>query len=147
MVADENCKYPSGYTFKENGVYFREERLCGPLAIDAYVRSPENDSWGKRLRFNDPDGKEHTVICANSELSSGNDVLRGLMDKGLYVCPLQSAKQHLVNFIQLSSPVHRVRITKKCGWHDDCKVFVLPDMTIGETSDEYQFEAPGGVYK
>lgn len=147
MELDESCTYPHGYTLNENGVYHHNTRICGPLAIDAYVRSPQNDSWGKRLRFNDPDGKEHTVVCANSDLSSGSDVLRGLMDKGLYVCPAQSAKQHLVDFIQLSKPLHRVRITDKCGWHDDGKVFVLPNRTIGETSDEYQFEAKGGVYR
>src|SRR3954469_25399991 len=63
------------------GVFFRGEdaqerlRICGPLFIDAETRNQQGNSWGRKLRWFDAEGREHQWVMPVSLLAGdGNEI-------------------------------------------------------------------------
>ena len=110
------------------------------MAIQALVRDKASVNWGRLLELTDADGQIHRWSMPMEMLKGSGEELRGeLLRLGLHIAP-GKARHRLVEYISTTRPDTRARCVTQTGWHDG--IFVLPDHTIGETSEPviYQVE-------
>jgi uncharacterized protein (DUF927 family) len=111
------------------------EWLCSPLEVVAETRNAEGESWGRLLRITDRDGMVKEWSMPMELLAGSGDDYRGrLLSLGLVLSPARGARQALAEYIQAAHPGVKARCVSRIGWHG--RVFVLPDVTIGETAGE-----------
>ena len=133
---------PSGFIVTEDGVFYQPAMkeddenpspvfVCSKLDIVAATRNSENGEWGRSLRWNDPDGKEHTWLMPMSLLAGdGNEIIARLLEQGLSVSPSRKGRELLKIYLQITQPSVRTRSVGRVGWRGEN--FILPDETIGE---------------
>jgi len=169
LVAEMSSELPEGFeldpdgaSHKRPGLYFTQiknrtsgtahngpthsvERiwLCAPMRVTALCRNHESCGWGRVLLFVDRDGRPHRVVVDLAMLAGSGEGLRALLlGHGLEISTLAEARRRLMDFILLSHPSTKVRVTHRTGWHDGA--FVLPDRTIGPSGADpviFQSEA------
>ncbi|MFI9651512.1 DUF927 domain-containing protein [Guyparkeria halopsychrophila] len=114
--------------------------VCSPIHVEAITASPQGDSFGRLLRFVNPDGQWREWAMPMRLLNAGGDEMRAeLLDLGVRINP--EARARLNAWLMQSSPRRRVTAATRTGWHGD-ELFILPRKTIGEGDVSYQSEHP-----
>jgi len=121
------------FSATDHGVFYRGEKatmfVCSPLRISAKTCDAENESWGRRLQFEDAQNVKHDLVIPMSQMSGdGADLRARLMDCGLIISSSREARQRLLQYLLSAKPKKHVRCVNQLGWHDGA--FVLPDEVI-----------------
>jgi len=138
------------FTLFDKGLFVNEQHkdgsihvrwICSPIKPLAMVRTEHGREWGLLIWLIDPDGKEKKIILGLRQFNG--DALAAsaeLLDAGLRMGS-GTARKLVIEYLQTSTPSKRAKTTKKTGWHgvDDEMVFVLPEKTIGESSEEWLY--------
>ena len=104
------------------------------------MRDRASENWGRLIALTDADGQIHRWAMPMEMLKGSADELRGeLLRLGLQIAPGMKARQRLVEYITTTQPDTRARCVTKTGWYHS--VFVLPDRTIGATSEPVIYQA------
>ncbi len=142
-------KYPPNFKVNINGVYIdsprRDDggqfvRVSGPLYVSRMVRNPETTGWQWKIVMRDRDGKRKFIFVPATLLheSRGVHVISMLADAGLLIVP--GREKDVIAYIGLSHTDNRATSTDKLGWLPTDKLaYVLPETTIGTTSDPVEF--------
>lgn len=148
--------YPAGFTLDDQGVWFRDRarggdealeppfEVCPPLRVIACLRDAEQDNWGLLIEFADNDGYAHRWALPWRMFSGSGEEMRGeLLRQGFFVPTSKRARDLFVAYLTKAKPTLHARSVEKTGWHGDgaSRVFVLPDRTIGETSEPVYFQS------
>lgn len=114
--------------------------ICSSLKITASTRDAKNESWGRLLEFDDPDGNPHAWAMPMEMLKGDGSEYRGmLLSMGLQVGGSVKAKNLLTQYIQTEKVDKRARCVDRTGWHGT--VFVMPSKTIGEADERVLYQA------
>ncbi len=137
-ISGSKIDLPKNYVLTGRGICYRgvdrnqeptETFICSPLKITAKTSNADNESWGRRLEFEDARHFKHDLVIPMSLLSGDGAELRSrLMDCGLTIDPAPDARQKFLRFILTSEPKKHIRCVNQTGWHDGA--FVLPDEVI-----------------
>ncbi len=141
---EQSLKLDSGFIVNDQGVFYSdgdEKRwICSRLEIQALVRDRASENWGRLLALTDADGQVHRWAMPMEMLKGSADELRGeLLRLGLQIAPGLKARQRLIEYITTMQPETRARCVTKTGWYQ--QVFVLPDHTIGNTTEPVIYQA------
>lgn len=109
-------------------------RICTYVEVLYRTSSPDSDSWGKLLRWDDDDGKEHKWIMPSELLASAEniEIRRYLLNRGVNIEGERQA--HRLLHFYLSAPVNdarRMLTSTRLGWNEQQTHYLLPDETIG----------------
>jgi putative DNA primase/helicase len=145
----EETVLPPGYFIKDDWLIFQSNakkegdeppppiRICSRLDIIARTRDIHGDNHGRLLRFKDPDGVVHEWAMPMELLGGDAAIVRQqLLKQGLLIDSNQDARKRLIPFIEQSLPQKTLRCVQQTGWSNDFKLFVLPDLTLGESGGE-----------
>lgn len=111
--------------------------ICSPLSVEGITSSPNNDNFGRLLKFMDSNGTWHEWAMPMHLLKSNGDELRGeLLNQGLTFNTKN--KSDIVNYIMNEKPNRRIIAVDKIGWHNND--FVLPNQVIGNNEIVFQSE-------
>lgn len=114
--------------------------VCSPIHVEAITRSTKDDSYGRLLRFVNPDGQWREWAMPMRLLNAGGDEMRAeLLDLGVRINP--EARNRLNAWLMQSTPRRRVTAATRTGWHGPA-LFVMPRQTIGQGDVIYQSEHP-----
>ncbi len=132
------------FRLKEDGVYRRTDSnkgevswdwLCSRLEVVAETRDADGHNWGRLLRVTDRDGRSKEWAMPMSLLAGDGTAMRErLLSMGLDLAHGNTAKEALSRFISTARPTEKARCVSRIGWHGSR--FVLPDLTIGDTTGE-----------
>ncbi|MHB0817281.1 DUF927 domain-containing protein [Stutzerimonas stutzeri] len=149
--AEKAAPLPAGFRVTADGVFFAGEdgdarAVCSPLTILARTRDDKGLSWGLLVEFDDPDGaKKRLNIPARAMAGDfGKDVLAPLVDMGLRLAPLRTARNarnDLQAYLQGYESADRARLVARLGWHGDA--YLLPDRQVGESAEHLHFYESG----
>ena len=106
------------------------------IVVVANARDAGSSSWGKVVRFEDGDGNLKQLYIRNQDImTSGNTVIRELVDEGLVVSTQRGMIDSLIHYLNLAPPMEPTKAicTDKIGWHD--KVYLFPDNSVIGASD------------
>lgn len=141
------------FTNNDEGVFFHNFhegeplaalKICSSLDVIAKTRDAASNEWGYLLEFADPDGnKKRWSMPAKMLSGDGTQYRADLLSMGLLIEPGLKTKNYLTTYIQTREVPERVRCVERIGWHD--YVYVLPDRTIGQGSEQVLFQTTGGV--
>ncbi len=144
--AESACR---GFELHEDGLFFweqtkdgrfRRRKVCARLEVLALARDADSREWGTLVRFSDPDGNiKQLIIPARSFNGDGLEASGRLLSEGLTIAP--KSRQLVIEYLQTQTPEKRARTTNRIGWHGsgDDLAFVLPDHSIGSSSDEWLY--------
>ncbi len=129
----ENLTIPfRPFEVKDDGVFYCKEEaklpiwLCEKLEITALTRDPNNENWGRRLRFNDEDGHEHYWNMPGTFLKgNGEQAIEELLRLGLTVHPGLKQKRHLLEYLATTKVETKARCINHTGWYKQS--FILPN--------------------
>jgi putative DNA primase/helicase len=141
-----------GFKLTSDGVYHEVEYkegnrewiwIASPIEVLAETRDANGEAWGRLLRIPDRDGINHVWAMPMKMLAgAGIEYRERLLELGAELAPGSSAKGALHTYLSVWRPPGRARCVERTGWHH--KVFVLPDVTCGETNGEpVLLQAPG----
>lgn len=125
----------SFFSLRDNGIWFskpigdgedKEELwICSKLMVTAYSKDLETDTWGMLLEFYDYDEKRKTWLMPMDFLAGdGTELRKELLKRGVKLSQHKKARFYLLDFLQNSAPLDRVKTVQRIGWHDEC--YVLP---------------------
>lgn len=144
-------KAPFGFKVDDLGVHWYDgkaekyRRICARLDVVALCRdaSEAGDNWGIFVRFKNLDGREKCINFPRELFGTdgGADVTKRLLKMGLDYDAHREAKRKVLEYLQAHSTQERIGLVNKTGWHKNA--FVLPDRTIGETSEPLLFYTEG----
>lgn len=136
-----------GFEVFDSGVYFieptkdgklRRRWICGKLEVLALARTPDNKEWGKLVTFQDYDKKIKRLVVPMRHFNGEGLAATGeLLAEGLSIAP--KARQLVLEFLQTSEVDSRARLTDRVGWHDSNQIFVMPQMSVGKSSEEWLY--------
>jgi putative DNA primase/helicase len=132
----------SPYSDNDAGTWHTDEDgnrlwICAQFRITAMTRNSIGEAWGRLGEFTDPEGRRHQVVIPIKLLAGDGTAFReSLMDQGLVISPAKKAREHLAIYVQTADPGRFVHCVEQTGWTeiDGQRVFVLPDVTIGESA-------------
>lgn len=136
---------PFGFISVEQNIYAVETdedgndveiHICSGLEVVGLCRSKEG-RWGHVLHITDPDGQVHMVVLEAAQLvGAPANILKPLVEKGLWVAYGTSVKKHLVNLLQQWKPEARFERTGVLGCIDETfDTFAFADGTsVGKKS-------------
>lgn len=136
--SEKSLKSDSSFIVTDQGVFYSngddKHWICSRLEIQALVRDKASENWGRLLALTDADVQVHRWAMPMEMLKGSADELRGeLLRLGLQIAPGLKARQRLIEYITTTQPDTRARCVTKTGWYQN--VFVLPDHTIGDTTE------------
>lgn len=143
-VSSLNAHYT---TDKRCGVFFHDgnesqtvKRICSHLEITALTRDENSENWGRLLEFDDRDGFHHQYALP-MELMSGDgaEYRKELLRLGLEIERGKGINYLLDNYINKADPPLKAICANRIGWHK--QAFVLPNRTIGETTEKVLFQS------
>lgn len=137
-ITGSSEKLPYGYTLNSDGLFFNDgysdKKICDPIEIIARSKSASGDgrNWGVLVRFKDFDGQEKqwNIPMQAFATDGGNEIVRGLLERGLQIKPSREAKLKLLAYLQEYQTSRRVSLVYRTGWYQG--TFVLPDSIVGE---------------
>lgn len=142
-----------GFKVCDDGIYAydpkieKHRRICARIDVIAQSRdgSGNGRNWGVLVAFDDFDGvQKHWNIPRQLFAADGaGEVMKGLMDRGLFIETHREARRKVLDFLQYQAnkTLERVGLVYKMGWHK--KMFVLPNQTIGTSSERVLFDCDG----
>ena len=107
-------------------------RVSAPFEILGLGRNPDGKSWGRFLRWRDPDGRTHEKFVANGTLQGEPaTICAPLAAEGLQI--VRAQQREFANYLCGVETKARVTVVHRTGWHeiDGESVFVLPSENIG----------------
>jgi putative DNA primase/helicase len=133
----------------ENGLHFRNEDslrwISAPFSVQSETRD-EAGNWGLQLTWRNRDGEAQSEVFGR-ELLAGDckDVRLRLAAGGLTQAGDSWARQKLAEYLNLVKSNRRARCVQATGWHvvRDRRVFVLPEMVIGEADEAVILQSAG----
>lgn len=139
---------PEGFELNEKGIFFVEDKegdngvsrpeykwIAGPILVESLARDERGSSWGRVLKFHDPDGVLKKWVMPVELLKGNGEEVRGvLLSMGATLSPIPSRRPLLNQYLQSCRPKSRVRCVSKIGWSGDH--YVLPDQTYSPESSE-----------
>ncbi len=137
-----------GHKRLKPGVYWHDLKdgentddwICSPLIVEAITSSPNDDEYGRLLRFINSNGRWRSWAMPMRMLKGRGDELLGeLLDQGLEIH--RKKRADVANYIMLQKPKMRIIAATSIGWHDDA--FVLPNTVIGHDNVVFQSEVAG----
>ncbi|UYN97666.1 MAG: DUF927 domain-containing protein [Enhydrobacter sp.] len=139
VVLSEFEMTPQGLIWASSDKSKAAVHVCGPFEVEAQTRDEQGENWGVLLGWNDPDGRHHEWAMPRSLLATdGREVRATLLDRGLYVSPLEPARKALMAYLSAFNPEASALSVSRGGWHaaGDQSVFVLPDEVFGAPAGE-----------
>jgi uncharacterized protein (DUF927 family) len=145
-----SCPYGGGrFEVSDSGVFFYgkdkegnekpPQLVCSPLHVVAKTRDDKSGQWGRRLEWQDDDGKKHHWAMPLELLEGdGSDVRRELAQQGLHIAATLAARNLLPAYIKAWPVEARACCVDRLGWHGD--VFVTPEGPIGHTKELVVFQ-------
>ncbi len=140
---DSDSELPKNYFQNERGIFYSgvnkngeptKTFVCSPLRVTAKTCDADNESWGRRLQFEDARHVKHDLVIPMSLLSGDGSELRSrLMDCGLIIDSGSDPRQKFLQFILRAEPKKHIRCVNQTGWHDGA--FVLPDEVISSNGN------------
>ena len=128
------------------GLFYQSERedasplwLSAPFEVLAQTRDEYGSDWGLLLRWYDPDGRRHEWAMPREVLAGrGDELWRNLLRNGFTVASSTASRNKLADYLGSVRVETRARSVTRVGWHSNAngQVFVLPDMTFGDTVGE-----------
>lgn len=118
-----------------------DELVSGCIRVTGQARDTDSMNWCNVLEFTDKDGNHRTWLMPMGMLAGDKtEVIRNLLEQGLFVVPNSKAKSALFDYIGMGGN-NRFTTVNRTGWHNG--KFVLPDETIGDDdSDMYMLQNP-----
>lgn len=148
------------FIVNDKGVYFlgrdKDGRelaplwLCSRLEVVARTRDTDGGGWGFLLSFADPAGRPREWAMPARMLSGdGGEYRAALLNLGLQIATSATARNRLTEYLQTRQPAALATCTERCGWHPagDGAVYVLPDVTIGATTERVVHQVDGPTQK
>ena len=122
-----------------------QQRISGPLHIEAVTFDSAGNNFGRLLRFRDTRGHWRQWAMPMEMLKGDGADLRGvLLSMGVYIDPSQAGRQSLAVYLQNQTPVRQMEAATQTGWAGgDFKAFALPDGVIGPRAARVTFQAQG----
>jgi putative DNA primase/helicase len=142
-----SVELPCGYSFSSLGLMWenpdqqddsdtsKKLHIAGNFHIEAMTRNADGNSWGVLLKWQDPDGRDHSFVLQRELLAGdGLEARRVLTSQGFYIAPNPAARAKFNAFLlQVKSP-NRALSTEGVGWNGNA--FVLPDECFGGNTGE-----------
>ncbi|MCY4046114.1 MAG: DUF927 domain-containing protein [Cellvibrionales bacterium] len=137
-----------GFRLKPKGVYRftttpqgepkPAKKICAPLHVLANTRDENSESWGRLLKWQDADKKEHQWPMPDTLLHGDyTELARSLVSQGLYIDP--GAEKQVSSYISSIDTDKRVRCVDHLGWVENS--FVLPNTSIGVGKEEIYYQS------
>ncbi|GAN89624.1 hypothetical protein Gbfr_007_081 [Gluconobacter frateurii M-2] len=131
------------FIYRDDGIWRRNGDgapyfICGPVEVLGESRDEAGQNWGLLLAWHDRDGHRHEEAFARALFAGdGNEIRSRLADGGLTLGAGPKAKAAFLEWLASLQSSQRARSVTKIGWHrfGGGDVFVLPDETLGETSE------------
>lgn len=131
------------FIYRDDGIWRRNGDgapffLCGPVEVLGESRDEAGQNWGLLLAWQDRDGHRHEEAFARALFAGdGNEIRTRLADGGLTLGAGAKAKAAFLEWLASLQSSQRARSVTRIGWHrfGGGDVFVLPDETLGETSE------------
>ena len=149
-LAEKSSAIHNDSCFKvtEKGVYYHHNGeqywVCSKLEVVALARDQSSENWGRLLVIEDADMNLHQWAMPMEMLKGGGDEMRGeLLRLGLVIAPGAKNRNLLAEYIITAKPQARARCVNRTGWYES--VFVLPNKTIGQTTDHVLFQADHAI--
>ena len=122
-----------------------QQRICGPLHIEAVTFDAAGNNFGRLLRFKDTRGQWRQWAMPMEMLKGDGTDLRGvLLSMGVYIDPSPAGRQSLAVYLQNQTPARQMEAATQTGWAGDgFKAFALPDGVIGPQTSKVTFQAQG----
>jgi putative DNA primase/helicase len=131
------------YRMGDKGLFFISEKadgsvdeiwLSAPFEVLALTRDARSNSWGKLLRWCDPDSNVHEWAMGAAMLAGRDELWRYLLDQGLPITSNIANRGLLAAYLNGVEVESRAQCVSRIGWHliQQRPVFVLPDTTFGE---------------
>jgi uncharacterized protein (DUF927 family) len=103
--------------------------VCSRLEVEAYARDPNSEAWGRRLKWNDADGKEHSWIVPMRMLVGDCVAFREtLADGGLEIGSGPKVNDRLTQYVRSQRPERSIICVPHVGWLD--RAFIFPESVI-----------------
>ena len=112
-----------------DGVWFRADGqsdtqpvwVCARLDVLEQTRDETGGSWGKLIRFSNPDDTVKELNLLNTDLAAegGGVIIKQLADAGLRIGSGDAARRHLVRYLREQDPPGRALLVSRAGWHGD----------------------------
>ncbi|MBF0889223.1 MULTISPECIES: DUF927 domain-containing protein [Gluconobacter] len=131
------------FIYRDDGIWRRNGDgapffLCGSVEVLGESRDEAGQNWGLLLAWQDRDGHRHEEAFARALFAGdGNEIRTRLADGGLTLGAGAKAKAAFLEWLASLQSSQRARSVTRIGWHrfGGGDVFVLPDETLGETSE------------
>ena len=117
-------------------------KLAARVDVIAETRDSAGNNWGRLLRWQDNEGREHRWAMPMEVLSSDAAGVRArLLGEGLaFISTNARWRERFAEYLQTAPVNRRIRCISRGGWHDSS--YTLPDETFGlEGSDEVMYQA------
>jgi uncharacterized protein (DUF927 family) len=121
--------------------------ISAPFEIAGRGRDPHGKDWGRLLRWEDEDHRQHEHFVRDAALHGDLAALAGeLASGGLRIAANPAARKDLAAYLNDACVDQRVTLTTRTGWHlvGGRRVFVLPDDSIGSAGNEKVLLQQGG---
>ncbi|WP_202428220.1 DUF927 domain-containing protein [Malikia spinosa] len=123
-----------------------QQRICGPLHIEAVTTDTSDGNYGRLLRFKTTTGRWKSWAMPMAMLKGDGSDLRGeLLSMGLDIA--HRGREQLTAYLQHRAPERVIQCATQTGWAGpERQAFVLPDAVIGPQADgvTYQSDHAGG---
>ena len=130
--------YHGKQRLKEVGEVPVDTWVCSPLHVEAITSDPQDNHFGRLLRFRNSVGRWRKWAMPMELLRGSGEELRGeLLAMGVEID--FKGRTLLGQYLQAKPPKTRVRCALQVGWCGDA--FVLPDAVIGPDADKVIFQS------
>ena len=123
-------------------------KISTAVRITARTRDIDGNQHGRRIEFQDADGRLKVICIPSSAMQTdGAEVRKLLADHGLEIMTFKQARDRLNQYIVMSQPEQTALCLDRLGWCNNFSAYILPNRTIGSTGEEdvvYQPAVPGG---
>jgi putative DNA primase/helicase len=123
-----------------------QERICGPLHLEAVTTDPHGGNYGRLLRFKTTTGQWREWALPMAMMAGdGQEMRRELLGMGFDIA--HRGREQLTAYLLHKAPNRVIQCATQTGWAGpERQAFVLPDAVIGPQADgvTYQSDHAGG---
>jgi len=114
--------------------------VCTPMHIDAVTFDPQDNNYGRLLRFKNTNGRWREWAMPMELLAGlGNEIRAELLAMGMGIDPSMKSRNLLGTYLQGQHPKRRMTCAHQVGWAGGS--FVLPDAVIGPEAMDVVFQS------
>lgn len=117
-----------------------QQRICGPLHIEAITTDEQGGSYGRMLRFKTHGGWKAWAMPMAMLAGDGRELRAELMDQGLEI--EHRGRDQFAAYLLSSDPRRVILCATQTGWSGpDRAAFVLPDAVIGPQAGDVIYQS------